>query len=62
MNKFKNTCLGLMAAAAFFTAVPACEAASIDVPENVFQWVQSTSIRSRCATRSIQTGKSISVR
>lgn len=43
MNKFKNTCLGLMAAAAFFTAVPACEAASsIDVPENVFQWVQST--------------------
>lgn len=42
MNKFKNTCLGLMAAAAFFTAVPACEAAGIDVPENVFQWVQST--------------------
>ena len=32
MNKFKNTCLGLMAAAAFFTAVPACEEASIDVP------------------------------
>lgn len=42
MNKFKNTCLGLMAAAAFFAVVPACEAASIDVPENVFQWVQST--------------------
>ena len=42
MNKIKNACLGLMAAAALFTAVPACEAASIDVPENVFQWVQST--------------------
>ena len=42
MNKIKNACLGLMAAAALFTAVPACEAASIEVPENIFQWVQST--------------------
>lgn len=42
MNKIKNACLGLMAAAALFTAAPACEAASIDVPENIFQWVQST--------------------
>lgn len=44
MRTIKNTCLGLMAAAAVFTAVPACQAsAQIEVPETVFQWVQSTS-------------------
>ena len=37
--------LGLLAAAALFLqapAMPAAEAATVNVPENIFQWVQST--------------------
>ncbi|MFV0636899.1 hypothetical protein [Mitsuokella sp. WILCCON 0060] len=44
MRIIKNACFGVMTAAVLFSAVPVCQAsARIEVPETVFQWVQSTS-------------------
>ncbi len=44
MRIIKHTCFGVMTAAVLFSATPFCQAsAQLEVPETVFQWVQSTS-------------------